>query len=86
LELTIIEQRILKILFKNNGKMTIRELHLKSRTSTTSINLTLINLERIGLVTENKEKNFPRRRFIILTEKGKKVAELLVKIDDVLSS
>ena len=66
--------------------MTIRELHLKSRTSTTSINLTLINLERIGLVTENKEKNFPRRRFIILTEKGKKVAELLVKIDDVLSS
>ena len=41
-------------------------------------------LSERGLVAETREKEAPRRRMIGLTEKGKRVAELLVKVEQEL--
>lgn len=38
----------------------------------------------MGLIQEELEQEFPRRRLISLTEKGRKVAELLKEIEDQL--
>lgn len=42
-------------------------------------------LLNLGLITEKREEGFPPRRLISLTEKGKKVAEKLEEIEEVLS-
>ncbi|MCS7373830.1 MAG: winged helix-turn-helix transcriptional regulator, partial [archaeon GB-1845-036] len=37
-----------------------------------------------GLIAEEREEDFPRRRLISLTEKGRKIAKLLVEIEKIL--
>jgi len=37
-----------------------------------------------GLIKEEREKSFPRRRYLFPTEKGKRIGELLEKIEEVL--
>ena len=47
----------------------------------------LQELEQLGLVVEKREENvIPRRRLIFLTEKGKKVAEKLKEINDIIKA
>jgi len=41
-------------------------------------------LIEIGLLKEEREKEFPRRRRLYPTEKGKRIGELLEKIDEIL--
>ena len=43
------------------------------------------HLIKIGLIKEEREKEFPRRRLLFPTEKGKRIGELLEKIDEILS-
>ena len=37
-----------------------------------------------GLIAEEREEDFPRRRLISLTDKGMKVAELLIQLEKIL--
>ena len=41
-------------------------------------------LIEIGLLREEREEEFPRRRRLYPTEKGKRIGELLEKIDEIL--
>ena len=41
-------------------------------------------LSERGLVAESREKEAPRRRMIRLTEKGKRVAEFLLQVEETL--
>jgi len=40
----------------------------------------------MGLIQEEFEETFPRRRLISLTEKGKKVAEKLEEIENMIKA
>jgi DNA-binding MarR family transcriptional regulator len=84
MEITEVEQRILKALMTKD-KMLARELVEKSRASTSVLNPSLKHLEELGLVKEEREEDFPRRRFIMLTDKGRKVGELLYEIEKTTS-
>ena len=84
MELTEVEQRVLKALAAKD-KMLARELVEAARASTSVLNPAVEHLEQLGLVTEERENEFPRRRFIMLTERGKKVAELLFEIEKLIS-
>lgn len=46
---------------------------------------TLPTLKEAGLIEEVYEEAFPRRRIIKLSDKGKRVAELLKEIEGILS-
>ncbi|AAY79889.1 helix-turn-helix domain-containing protein [Sulfolobus acidocaldarius] len=83
MELSEVEQRILKALLKKD-KMTARELVDASHSSTSVLNPSLEHLIKLGLVNEEREHSFPRRRFVILTESGKEVAQLLVEIERIV--
>lgn len=37
-----------------------------------------------GLIREEREKSFPRRRYLFPTEKGKRIGELLEKINEIM--
>lgn len=55
------------------------------RLSRSTVYNTLRALLEAGLISERREeKVFPRRRLIFLTEKGKKVAELLKEVEKIL--
>ena len=43
------------------------------------------HLIKVGLIQETREKEFPRRRLLYPTEKGKRVGELLSEIEKILS-
>ena len=75
--------RALVYLLKNN-RSTISEILNKGDFSQTSLYNALRKLRDAGLIQEELEQEFPRRRLISLTEKGKKVAEKLEEIEEEL--
>jgi len=58
----------------------IEETNLSSGTIDKNIRI----LEKEGLITAEQEDKFPRRRFVSLTDKGRKVAEHLEEIRKIL--
>jgi len=57
----------------------------RTKSSPNAIYNALRRLIQTDLIKEEREKGFPYRRLISLTEKGRKVAELLVEIEKILS-
>ncbi|MGB9729615.1 MAG: helix-turn-helix domain-containing protein [Thermoprotei archaeon] len=74
---------ILILLFER-GPLTVTGIMEEGNINRTTFYSTLSALLRSGLVVEDREVVFPRRRIIRLTERGRRVAEFLVKIRDVL--
>jgi hypothetical protein len=59
-----------------NDRVTLRILIELTKSSTAPVNNTIKILNEWGLVEEIEEtKGFPKRRYIKLTEKGKRVVE-----------
>ena len=74
------------MLFLNKkGAATLTDIKDGVNCSLSAIYNALRKLRDAGLIQEELEQEFPRRRLISLTEKGKKVAEKLEEIERVLS-
>ncbi|MEM3715375.1 MAG: helix-turn-helix domain-containing protein [Thermoprotei archaeon] len=74
---------ILILLFEQ-GPLTVTSIMEEGNINRTTFYSTLPVLLKSGLVVEDREEFFPRRRIIKLTERGRKVAEFLIKIRDIL--
>ena len=86
--LKILEQttlpRILVYLLEK-GKASRTDLVHDIKGSQRAIYNSLPILKKTGLIEQHTAKGFPRRKDIWLTEKGKRVANLLIPIIEVLS-
>ncbi len=73
------------LLFLNNkDALTLTDVKDGVPCSLSAIYNALRKLKDAGLIEERMEDTFPRRRLISLTERGRKVAELLKEIEDQL--
>jgi len=70
------------MLFLNKkGAVTLTDIKGGVNCSLSAIYNALRKLRDAGLIQEELEETFPRRRLISLTEKGRKVAEKLEEIE-----
>ncbi|QXJ30323.1 winged helix-turn-helix transcriptional regulator [Saccharolobus shibatae] len=84
--LTQTAQKVLLFLLKKDG-VPAKVLVEEGGVNNTPLIRALQELEQLGLVTEKREENvIPRRRLIFLTEKGKKVAEKLREINEIIKA
>ena len=68
-----------------DGKKYFSELkEVTGRASTSTIESRIKELKEIGLVKDKKEDKFGGRRYIWLTDKGKKVALVLADIEKMM--
>ncbi|MCX7914373.1 MAG: winged helix-turn-helix transcriptional regulator [Thermodesulfovibrionales bacterium] len=78
------EAGVLLITLLKYGKLSLLELREKSELSNQTVYNNARRLKEMGLIQEELENEFPRRRLISLTEKGRKVAEKLEEIEGML--
>jgi DNA-binding MarR family transcriptional regulator len=78
------EAGVLMITLLKYGRLSLLELREKSDLSNQTVYNNVKRLLEMGLIQEELEETFPRRRLISLTEKGKKVAEKLEEIEEEL--
>ena len=77
--------RILVLLLKER-KIDLTTLKKKTGFSSTAIYSAIDAGFKLGLLKDEYERYPPNRRFIFLTEKGKKIAELLEKAYQILET
>jgi len=75
---------ILATLYTIGNKTYHSELRKKAQIGINTLDKRLFELRSIGLIEEEIEDKFGGRRYIWLTPKGKRVAEKLVEIEDIL--
>lgn len=76
---------ILISLLNNKGKMFVTELKKEiGKGSMSTLNTRLIELKNQDLIKDETEAKFGGRRYIWLTDKGKKVAKHLLEIEKTL--
>ncbi|MEM3390464.1 MAG: winged helix DNA-binding protein [Thermoproteota archaeon] len=73
------------LFLSKKGATTLTEIKDNVNYSLSAIYNALRKLKDAGLIQEELEKEFPRRRLISLTDKGRKVAEKLEEIEKVLA-
>jgi DNA-binding HxlR family transcriptional regulator len=76
--------RILLSLLKGESKTS--ELIEKAKCPYTTLYTSLSLLRNLGLVEVEIVKKYPRKKIVKLTERGRRVAELLKQIDDIVKS
>jgi len=73
---------ILISLLNNKGKMFVTELKKEiGKGSMSTLNTRLIELKNKGLLKDEQESKFGGRRYIWLTDKGKKISKYLLEIE-----
>jgi DNA-binding MarR family transcriptional regulator len=77
--------RVLKFLLKKK-QASISELKDGIGASQDAIYNAIEKLKASNLLEEKRERRFPRRRLLILTEKGEKVAQKLCEIDNLMNN
>jgi len=75
--------RVLLVLARED-KIPVSIIVERAKSSPNAVYNALRKLIQSGLISEEREEDFPRRRLISLTDRGRKVAELLVEIEKVL--
>jgi DNA-binding MarR family transcriptional regulator len=86
LKLVLFEQAAameLLILLLNNDKLKLSEIVRKLGRSQATIYRAIENLKELELVSD-ETTGYPVKRFMSLTEKGRRVAEKLVEVEGVL--
>jgi len=73
------------LLLSRRGDVTLTDLRDNVGCSISSIYNALPKLKNAGIIQESLEADFPRRRRISLTAKGKRVAEKLADVERILS-
>jgi len=75
---------ILLFVYNNGNKAYFSQISNNIKGSTSTINSGIYVLEKEGLVFEEVENKFGGKRYIFLTEKGKKVAVHLAEIEKIM--
>ena len=76
---------ILISLLKQKDKMYVTELKKEiGKGSMSTLNTRILELKNQGLIKDEQESKFGGRRYIWLTEKGKKIARYLLEIEKLL--
>ena len=76
---------ILITLLKRSGKMYFTELKKEiGKGSMSTLNMRILELKNQGLIKEEQESKFGGRRYIWLTEKGKKISKYLFEIEKII--
>ena len=76
---------ILILLIRHKGKMYLTKLHKDlGKGSMSTLNMRLLELKNHGLINDEQESKFGGRRYIWLTDKGKKIAKHLLDIEKIL--
>ena len=88
-KLTILEKAgstdILISLLKQKGKMYVTELKKEiGKGSMSTLNMRILELKNQGLIKDEQESKFGGRRYIWLTDKGKKITKHLLEIEKIL--
>ncbi|QGA54560.1 winged helix DNA-binding protein [Sulfolobus sp. E5-1-F] len=79
------EQKILIALSDSQG-MSVREIIERTKLGSKTVVDAVNYLVEIGLAKEEQQQEFPRKKIIRLTDKGKEISEYLKKIYDILNS
>jgi DNA-binding HxlR family transcriptional regulator len=77
--------RILVLLHKRRSA-TRTQLIKAVNASTTTLYTALTKLKKLGLIQEKKDKTFPFTAEVTLSQKGQGIADLLVKIEQMLGN
>jgi len=83
-KIIIDEADTILITLSRHGKLSLFGLREKSRLSNQTIYNNVKRLRDMGLIREELEEAFPRRRLITLTETGAKIAKLLDEVNALL--
>ena len=76
---------ILITLLRQNGKMYFTELKKEiGKGSMSTLNMRILELKNQGLIKDELESKFGGRKYIWLTDKGKKIANYLLEIERML--
>lgn len=76
---------ILIALYKNKGKMYVTKLKKEiGKGSMSTLNTRLLELKNSDLIKDEQERKFGGRRYIWLSEKGKKIAKNLRDVEKIL--
>lgn len=76
--------QVLSALFHTNEPLMMMELQKKVQCSNETMRSAVEVLLELGLIQQKIEKGPPPRRLTFLTEKGRKVAEKLEEIEQIL--
>ena len=66
------------------GELNMSQFVEESGLSKSSVYYNMLKLEKFGLISSRELQVFPRQRLVKLTEKGRRIAEKLAELDDVL--
>lgn len=72
------------IILRNEGKTVKGNLAGYVAKGTVSVQSRVTELSQLGLVVEEQENKKPFRKFVELTPKGRKIAEKLAEIEELL--
>nr|WP_238526204.1 MarR family transcriptional regulator [Sulfolobus islandicus] len=64
--------------------MAVKEIYEEMKLSPNAVTQAVNKLLNEGLLTEKREEVFPRRRLIYLSEKGRKIAQLLLQMQEII--
>ncbi|WP_338604881.1 winged helix-turn-helix domain-containing protein (plasmid) [Sulfolobus tengchongensis] len=81
--LTEIQERVLLVL--SDEFLTVTQVIELTKANSSAVLKAINELKEMGLIEEEREKEFPRRRFVKLTDRGKIVAQHLKEIDKILN-
>ena len=76
---------IILIVLLDHGELSYSDIKEKTGLPTHTAYRTLNSLLKNNLIEEKREEEFPRRRLFKLTDRGRKIAEKLVEIEDILN-
>ena len=72
------------ILLLREEKLSLSDINYKLKTGAATVSKRVSELKEAKLITEKRYTDFTRKREFTLTEKGRKVAALLLEIKKVL--
>jgi MarR family. len=80
------EQYILLYLVSVKEGVAVKEIYEEMKLSPNAVTQAVNKLLNEGFLVEKREEIFPRRRIIYLSEKGRKIAQLLLQVQEIIKS
>jgi DNA-binding MarR family transcriptional regulator len=80
------EQYILLYLISIKEGVAVKEIYEEMKLSPNAVTQAVNKLLNEGFLVEKREEVFPRRRLIYRSEKGRKIAQLLLQMQEIMKS
>ncbi|QIW23603.1 MarR family transcriptional regulator [Sulfolobus sp. S-194] len=80
------EQYILLYLISIKEGVAVKEIYEEMKLSPNAVTQAVNKLLNEGLLIEKREEVFPRKRLIYLSDKGRKIAQLLLQMQEIIKA